>query len=73
MRISKAFALALAVNIGLAFVAEAQTQPVPSKTATAATKAANQQVQQSLPFSDKTDFADALTSCHAGTRNYEGY
>lgn len=48
MRISKAFALALAVNIGLAFVAEAQTQPVPSKTATAATKAANQQCSRAF-------------------------
>jgi alkyl sulfatase BDS1-like metallo-beta-lactamase superfamily hydrolase len=36
-----------------------QPQPVPSKPATAATKAANQQVLQTLPFKDRADFEDA--------------
>lgn len=37
----------------------AQAGPVPSKPATPATQAANQKVQDSLPFSDRTDFENA--------------
>ena len=40
-------------------MAGAQTAPVPPKAASAATKAANQQVLQTLPFGDKSDFEDA--------------
>lgn len=39
--------------------AQQQPQPAPSKPATAATKAANQKVLQTLPFNDKADFEDA--------------
>jgi alkyl sulfatase BDS1-like metallo-beta-lactamase superfamily hydrolase len=36
-----------------------QAGPAPAKPATAATQSANQKVQQTLPFSDRTDFANA--------------
>jgi alkyl sulfatase BDS1-like metallo-beta-lactamase superfamily hydrolase len=36
-----------------------QPSPAPSKPATAATKAANQKVLESLPFNNRKDFADA--------------
>jgi len=51
-------ALALAAGVAVAGVALAQPAPVSPKAASAATKAANQQVQ-TLPFSDKSDFDDA--------------
>ena len=51
-------ALALAAGVSVAGVALAQPAPVSPKAASAATKAANQQVQ-TLPFSDKSDFDDA--------------
>ena len=54
--------LALAAGVAVAGLASAQTAPVRPKAATAATKAANQQVQQTLPFSDKSDFDDAKRS-----------
>ena len=39
--------------------APAAASAVPAKPATAATQAANQKVQQTLPFSDRTDFENA--------------
>jgi alkyl sulfatase BDS1-like metallo-beta-lactamase superfamily hydrolase len=45
--------------IGLVAPVAAQKAPVPSKPATAATQAANERVQQTLPFADKADFEDA--------------
>lgn len=51
-------AAAVALSATSAALAQ-QPQPVPSKPATAATKAANQQVLQSLPFKDRADFEDA--------------
>jgi alkyl sulfatase BDS1-like metallo-beta-lactamase superfamily hydrolase len=59
MLINMKFALALAASVAMFGTAVAQTTPVPPKAATAATKAANQQVLQALPFSDKGDFDDA--------------
>ena len=61
MRIDKSVscALALAGCVALLDTALAQTAPVPPKPATAATRAANQNVQQTLPFGDKSDFDDA--------------
>jgi alkyl sulfatase BDS1-like metallo-beta-lactamase superfamily hydrolase len=59
MKSNMMLALALAAGVAVAGVALAQTAPVSPKAATAATKAANQQVQQTLPFSDKSDFDDA--------------
>jgi hypothetical protein len=55
MRIDKtfAFAVALAGCMALLGTALAQDAPVPPKPAMPATKAANQQVQKSLPFSFK--------------------
>ena len=61
MRIDKSVScmLALAGCVALLGTALAQTAPVPPKPATAATQAANQKVQQTLPFGDKSDFDDA--------------
>jgi len=59
MNIVQSRAYALAACLGLSLSAWAQTAAVPSKPATAATKAANQKVRQSLPFGDKADFEDA--------------
>jgi alkyl sulfatase BDS1-like metallo-beta-lactamase superfamily hydrolase len=47
----------VAVTLALAPALDAQT--IPSKPATAATRAANAKVLQSLPFNDTQDFADA--------------
>lgn len=52
-------ALVSSALIGLVAPVAAQKAPVPSKPATAATQAANQRVQQTLPFSDRADFEDA--------------
>jgi hypothetical protein len=52
-------ALVSTALIGLVAPVAAQKAPVPSKPATAATQAANQRVQQTLPFADKADFEDA--------------
>jgi alkyl sulfatase BDS1-like metallo-beta-lactamase superfamily hydrolase len=52
-------ALVSTALIGLVAPVTAQKAPVPSKPATAATQAANQRVQQTLPFADKADFEDA--------------
>jgi alkyl sulfatase BDS1-like metallo-beta-lactamase superfamily hydrolase len=52
-------ALVSTALIGLVAPVAAQKAPVPSKPATAATQAANERVQQTLPFADKADFEDA--------------
>jgi alkyl sulfatase BDS1-like metallo-beta-lactamase superfamily hydrolase len=54
-----ALASTLCLVGGGAVSAQQQPQPAPSKPASAATKAANQKVLQTLPFSDKADFEDA--------------
>jgi len=59
MRIGMIRMLSLAGWIACASLATAQPAPAPSKPATAATKAANQKVLESLPFADKADFDDA--------------
>ncbi len=59
MNIVKSRACILATCAGLSATAWSQPAPAPGKPATAATKAANQQVLRSLPFADKTDFEDA--------------
>lgn len=62
-RLSRSGLAALAGTLFLfgsgAVSAQQQPQPAPSKPATAATKAANQKVLQTLPFNDKADFEDA--------------
>jgi alkyl sulfatase BDS1-like metallo-beta-lactamase superfamily hydrolase len=52
-------ALVSTALIGLVAPVAAQKAPVPSKPATAATQAANERIQQTLPFADKADFEDA--------------
>lgn len=59
MKIHDMLVLAITAWFGFAGMAAAQNDPVPPKAATAATKAANQQVQKTLPFNDKSDFEDA--------------
>ena len=59
MRSNAILTLALVACVAVTDTATAQTAPVPPKAATAATKSANQQVQQTLPFNDKSDFEDA--------------
>ena len=59
MNTNQKLAMILATSLAFLGAAVAHTEVASPKPATAATRAANQQVQTSLPFNDKSDFEDA--------------